>query len=123
MIEQPLKWRSEIGYLLLEMTNLSIPQYTNPPEPYAWKERICLDICHVGRTCMMLASSLRCKINFQVQNPSLTSCLQAGQFTQGSWGDLELNIKRYDVEFITSEFSNLKIKDVGQVSNLEPCSG
>lgn len=71
---------------------------------------------------MMLASSVRCKIKFQVQNSSLTSCLQAGQFTQGSWGDLELNIKRYDIEFIISEFSNLKIKDVGQVSSLEPCS-
>lgn len=42
---------------------------------------------------------------------------------QVSWGDLELNIKKYSLEFIIPEFSNLRIKDVGQVSNLEPCSG
>lgn len=27
------------------------------------------------------------------------------------------------MEFIIFEFSNLRIKDIGQVSNLEPCSG
>lgn len=42
---------------------------------------------------------------------------------QVSWGDLELNIKKYNIEFIIPQFSNLRIKDVGQVSNLEPCSG
>lgn len=42
---------------------------------------------------------------------------------QVSWGDLELNLKKYNIEFIIPEFSNLRIKDVGQVSNLEPCSG
>lgn len=42
---------------------------------------------------------------------------------QVSWGDLELNLKKYNTEFIIFEFSNLRIKDVGHVSNLEPCSG
>lgn len=42
---------------------------------------------------------------------------------QVSWRDLESNIKKYNIEFIIPEFSNLRIKDVGQVSNLESCSG
>lgn len=42
---------------------------------------------------------------------------------QVSWADLELNLKKYKIEFITFEFSNLRIKDAGQVSNLEPFSG
>ncbi|GAB0184698.1 zinc finger protein 804B [Grus japonensis] len=33
---------------------------------------------------------------------------------QVSWGELELNIKKYNIEFIIPEFSDLRIKDVGQ---------
>ncbi|KAF4794325.1 zinc finger protein [Turdus rufiventris] len=33
---------------------------------------------------------------------------------QVSWADLELNLKKYKIEFITFEFSNLRIKDAGQ---------
>jgi len=42
---------------------------------------------------------------------------------QVSQGDLELNTEKYNIEFIIPEFSYLRTKDVGQVSNFEPCSG
>jgi len=66
--------------------------------------------CPVGETGMLLAAFVRCKIKIPGTVSSLISCLQAGQFIQVSWGDLELNIKGYNMELIIPEFSNLKLR-------------
>lgn len=73
---------------------------------------------------MSLVSSIRCKIKI-LGTAFPFDLLSSSRTVHASFmGRFRIKSKEIQyIEFIIFEFSNLRIKDVGQVSNLEPCSG